>query len=541
MGLPTDLLFLIRRGACGILFVGFLLIHVTGAWAQQPQINSLSDTSLARSGRLLIFGSDFGAQQGSGQVLIDGIPAIATTWTDMEVHAYVPETASLATVTVQVETSAGTSNAELLEVAVRQSEGRFRWRFEMDSRATGAWSAVGPDGTIYCSDEIRLYALSPDGGLKWVVDDAGGQRPISVSSDGVIYTATHLAAGETQGVIAINADGSTRWSYVADSGFDLLAGPSLGPDGNIYAVSNSNLGGDGTFALDSDGNLLWTNPGPGSNGITNYEILFDATQIYVPIWGQGGGPEILTYNYDGDLLWTSGDLGLAPGSAPELDPFGRLVLQWGTIGVQAWSPDGDVEWTYDPPGTLGLVVPPTVGPDGVIYSGTYGGGDLFAIHPDGTTKWLIENQVDGFLWHLAVSPDNRLLIDGGSPDFGVPSSVRAFDTANGEPLWIQNFHIENGLNEFAAWIEPTFSADGMTLYVNTRFSSNTQAGYFYAVDLSAEGIIGDVNGDGVVNLLDVAPFIELLSTGAYQVEADINQDGMVNLLDVQPFIDLLAG
>lgn len=52
---------------------------------------------------------------------------------------------------------------------------------------------------------------------------------------------------------------------------------------------------------------------------------------------------------------------------------------------------------------------------------------------------------------------------------------------------------------------------------------------------------GDVNSDGVVNLLDVAPFIDLLSNGEYQAEADVNKDGSVDLLDVDPFIDLLSG
>ena len=52
---------------------------------------------------------------------------------------------------------------------------------------------------------------------------------------------------------------------------------------------------------------------------------------------------------------------------------------------------------------------------------------------------------------------------------------------------------------------------------------------------------GDVNGDGVINLLDVEPFVELLSTGIFQAEADTNKDGVVNLLDVEPFVELLSG
>ena len=66
------------------------------------------------------------------------------------------------------------------------------------------------------------------------------------------------------------------------------------------------------------------------------------------------------------------------------------------------------------------------------------------------------------------------------------------------------------------------------------------------VVLSAEAqgggvLVGDVNLDGDVNLLDVAPFVDLISTGTFQLEADINEDGQVNLLDVSPFVMLLAG
>ena len=53
-------------------------------------------------------------------------------------------------------------------------------------------------------------------------------------------------------------------------------------------------------------------------------------------------------------------------------------------------------------------------------------------------------------------------------------------------------------------------------------------------------IAGDVNGDGVINLLDVAPFVAAIS-GEYDAAADINCDGSVDLLDVDPFIELLDG
>ncbi len=55
------------------------------------------------------------------------------------------------------------------------------------------------------------------------------------------------------------------------------------------------------------------------------------------------------------------------------------------------------------------------------------------------------------------------------------------------------------------------------------------------------GIVGDINCDGVVNLSDVNPFVQLISTGGFSAKADINGDGAVNLSDVSPFVALLSG
>ena len=50
---------------------------------------------------------------------------------------------------------------------------------------------------------------------------------------------------------------------------------------------------------------------------------------------------------------------------------------------------------------------------------------------------------------------------------------------------------------------------------------------------------GDINGDGLIDLLDIQPFVQVLVSGEYQIEADINCDGTVNLLDVSPFVEIL--
>ncbi len=53
-------------------------------------------------------------------------------------------------------------------------------------------------------------------------------------------------------------------------------------------------------------------------------------------------------------------------------------------------------------------------------------------------------------------------------------------------------------------------------------------------------LLGDCNQDGVVDFLDIAPFIALLTTGDYLDEADCDRNGVVNFLDIAPFIDILT-
>ena len=53
-------------------------------------------------------------------------------------------------------------------------------------------------------------------------------------------------------------------------------------------------------------------------------------------------------------------------------------------------------------------------------------------------------------------------------------------------------------------------------------------------------VLGDVNLDGVVDFLDISPFISILITRGFQTEADCDQDLNVNFNDIFPFIQLLT-
>ena len=55
------------------------------------------------------------------------------------------------------------------------------------------------------------------------------------------------------------------------------------------------------------------------------------------------------------------------------------------------------------------------------------------------------------------------------------------------------------------------------------------------------GSLGDVNLDGLVDFLDISPFISVLSNGGFQAEADCDESGVVNFLDISSFILILDG
>ena len=55
----------------------------------------------------------------------------------------------------------------------------------------------------------------------------------------------------------------------------------------------------------------------------------------------------------------------------------------------------------------------------------------------------------------------------------------------------------------------------------------------------ANRILGDANGDGVVNLLDIFVFVDLITSDGYSLNADFNEDGAVDKTDVGPFVAAL--
>ena len=184
-----------------------------------------------------------------------------------------------------------------------------------------------------------------------------------------------------------------------------------------------------------------------------------------------------------------------------------------------------------------------------IQIGENAGLDDFSLSAT-TVAASLDGQVDGqdifrfdakagdlFTIEVISNSVNRLAVDPIDPN------VSAFDT-NGKFI---DYYGTAAFNEreFESTLDCNLidfliQQDGpVFLQVDNTFPND--AGQYELWIYRLNGIHGDVNCDSVIDLLDVQPFVDLLTAGEFNPKADINLDGTVNLLDVSPFVALLIG
>ena len=127
----------------------------------------------------------------------------------------------------------------------------------------------------------------------------------------------------------------------------------------------------------------------------------------------------------------------------------------------------------------------------------------------------------------------------GQPNIGIFEGAFGTDFAFADPLG------ENTLLLTEAIIDLRDFSGMQVDSIAFENGSNPNGGVaIYAANLvggEPDCLLGDLNGDGFVTLLDVQPFVDAISTGVFSCAGDVNQDGVVDLLDVQPFVNILTG
>jgi hypothetical protein len=445
-----------------------------GATTGPGKIQSLSTNTIARSGFLEIFGSNLGA---SGSVLIGSIAAHISYWSSTRIIVYVPEAVRLGPVPVQVITAGGASNTNLLIVIDRPPpDGHVNWRFRMDGPYSLVRPAIGPDNTIYAVDAFaHLYAIAPDGGLKWVVR-AAGEKGVAVGSDGTIYVASEPF------IKAFNPDGSEKWTFVQNPRSMICLGVSVGPDGNIYSVGTE---GPGVFSLTPGGQLRWSNPEGYRRPIVDYsEIVFGPSGNDKHLYFYANN-HIRALRLDGTPVFTIGS-----GGQPVIAPDGSVHVALG-----AYSPAGALLWNFLSPYPYNRFSAPDVGSDGIHYF-VQNTIQLFALNTDGSQRWhaTLTNYVNG----PVIDPSNNTLVMGGANTLDYPGTIQAASAQNGASLWVVTLPPEDptlfntntwtyGYNQEVT-TRGRFSKSGDTVYFMTctaTGNNDTSRSFLYSLNLSS--------------------------------------------------------
>jgi outer membrane protein assembly factor BamB len=250
-------------------------------------------------------------------------------------------------------------------------QGNLLWKFQTSSPIRTS-SAIGSDGTIYLASYIKsasgehegiLYAINPGGNLKWNFTLANFQGDDSLSSpiigpDGTIY-----ASDEGGGVVAVHPDGTLKWE-VAASG-EVFGPPALGPDGTVYVGVDdpdpSGACGQCLLAINPDGTVKW--------GVLHIGTFFS------PAVGSDGTVYIQGFaiNPNGTVKWENGAF-----SSPSIGFDGTI---YGTMDdLDATNPDGTLRWVFPvrgsasctPAGCSYVYVQPSsvaIGSNGILYFG----------------------------------------------------------------------------------------------------------------------------------------------------------------------------
>ena len=255
--------------------------------------------------------------------------------------------------------------------------GKQLWSVYLGDEIYGT-PALGADGTIYVgTDKGTLAAIAPNGEKKWSFktgDEIAGSPTVGLN--GLVYIAS-------DSVYCVDALGRRRWAFGAPEGDYFFASPVVDESDVVY-IGNT----DGyLYCLGPDGRQQWRAPAPEGDEIRPETVVGPDGALY---FGTDGDylcrmtpDETPTVFYEAIDIVVATAATSDKGTVYTLPDDGILVAK-AANGRLLWTREvasGDKQVYYSSS--------PTIGPDGVVYVGSWDGG-LYAFRTDGPaakTPW----------------------------------------------------------------------------------------------------------------------------------------------------------
>jgi len=270
---------------------------------------------------------------------------------------------------------------------------------------------VGPDGTIYAGCNTSLLALDWKGAKKWSFkSEYIFNTAPAIGDDGTIYAGAFKNGdyGYKTILYAISPDGTLKWNLYFDTWGSPLTNPAIGDDGRIYLTTY-----DGKLhAIAANGTESWSffdtiNPGPIR---ASPSIGSDGT-IYYATSPSDGVKYFYAINPDGGAKWKCPVSGVSFAS-PVIAENGTIYESTFNGDIYAFTPNLTLEWTYQT--GLDLPTPPALGPDGSLVilgkgSETVPDTYLLTLDRNGALKWKLHFN-HSMSEEIAVGADGSIFI-----------------------------------------------------------------------------------------------------------------------------------
>ena len=343
-------------------------------------------------------------------------------------------------------------------------DGTIKWTFEADG-AIESSPIIDKNGVIYFgAHDGYLYALNPDGTLKWkfnagpsVYDKRWNVTKSIMAAPAIAKDGTIYIYSSANYLFAVNPDGTEKWRFPVKWGNDFWSSPTVGEDGTIY-IGSARVENDpgykgGVFAINPDGTEKWFFED--SSGITSTAAIGLDGTIYIggndlrPDGKEGNIGALLALNQQGKLIWKFSFEDWME-SSPAIGKDGTIYTSTGREArFYAFNPDGTVKWKFQ--ADTGTSATPAIGKYRTVFVGawdTY----MYAFDTDGTKKWSFKtpDAFEGIISSAAIGADGTIY-------FGSNSGIFYALYSNGTKKW--HYDIKSSIPG-----SPAIGSDG-TVYV----------------------------------------------------------------------------